>query len=129
VAALTRHASGLSASDGLVIDVRGPESPLELPELTEAELFTIAREALTNVQKHARATAAHVRVHRLPREVLVEVRDNGRGFDAAAGHPGHFGLESMRTRAADIDGRLTIRSSSGLGTLVRVRVPTTTGPI
>ena len=53
---------------------------------------------------------------------LVESCD-GRGFDPTAGHPGHFGLESMRSRAAEIGGRLTIRSSPGLGTTVRVRVP------
>jgi signal transduction histidine kinase len=58
--------------------------------------------------------------------VVVEVRDNGRGFDTAAGHPGHFGLESMRSRAAEIGGRLTITSAPGFGTLVRVDVPTET---
>ena len=58
--------------------------------------------------------------------VVVEVRDNGRGFDTAVGHPGHFGLESMRSRAAEIGGRLTITSTPGFGTLVRVDVPAET---
>ena len=55
--------------------------------------------------------------------VLVEVRDNGRGFDPSAGHPGHFGLDSMRSRAAEIGGRIVITSTRGSGTAVRVRVP------
>jgi signal transduction histidine kinase len=59
--------------------------------------------------------------------VLVEVRDNGRGFDPAAGHPGHFGLDSMRSRAAEIGGRLTIASAPGYGTVVRVRAPADNG--
>jgi signal transduction histidine kinase len=123
VAALMRYASGLRASEGPAIDVRGPESRLALSERVETQLFGIGREALANVVKHAEATAAQVRVEAQPGQVLVEVRDNGRGFDPAAGHPGHFGLDSMRSRAAEIGGRLTIASTPGYGTVVRVRVP------
>jgi signal transduction histidine kinase len=122
VAALTRQAAALR-SDGLTIDVRGPGPRLALSEPVETQLFAIGREALANVQKHARATAAHIRVEAQQRQVVVVVHDDGRGFDPTAGHPGHFGLESMRSRAAEIGGRLTIRSSPGLGTTVRVRVP------
>ena len=91
--------------------------------MCETQLFAIGREALANVQKHAGASAAHVRVATRKGQVLVEVRDNGRGFDPDAGHPGHFGLESMRSRAAEIGGRVTIASAPGSGTAVRVRVP------
>ena len=126
VAALTRHASGLSRADGLTIDVRGPEPRLPLSELVETQLFAIGREALANVQKHAGATAAHVRVRAQQGEVVLEVRDNGQGFDPAAGHPGHFGLDSMRSRAAEIGGRITIESVPGSGSIVEVRVPTET---
>jgi signal transduction histidine kinase len=126
VAALARHASGLDPSDGLTIDVRGPGPPLALSERVETQLFAIGREALANAQKHARASAAHVRVEVKQGQVILEVRDNGRGFDPAAGHPGHFGLDSMRSRAAEVGGRLTITSASGSGTLVRVCVPAET---
>jgi signal transduction histidine kinase len=126
VAALARHASGLRNSDGLTIDVQGPGPRLALPELVEAQLFAIGREALANVQRHAGASAAHVRVEAQQGQLVVEVRDNGRGFDPAAGHPGHFGLDSMRSRAAEIGGSLTIKSAPGSGTLVRVCVPTET---
>ena len=122
-AALARHASGVRTSDGLTIDVRESGPPLVLSEPVEAQLFAIGREALANVEKHARASAAHVRVDAQQGQVVLEVRDNGRGFDPAAGHPGHFGLDSMRTRAAEIGGRITIRSGPGSGTLVRVCVP------
>ena len=105
VAALARYASRVGAGDGLTIDVRGPEPPLALSQEVEAQLFAIGREALANVQKHAGASAAHVRVAPQHGAVLVEVRDNGRGFDPSAGHPGHFGLDSMRSRAAEIGGR------------------------
>jgi signal transduction histidine kinase len=126
VAALARHASGLRTSDGLTIEVQGSGPRLALSELVETQLFAIGREALANVQKHAAASAAHVRVQAQQGEVVLEIRDNGRGFDTAAGHPGHFGLDSMRSRAAEIGGWLTITSTPGSGTLVRVCVPAET---
>jgi signal transduction histidine kinase len=124
VVALARHASGLRTSDGLTIDVQVPGPRLALSELVETHLFAIGREALANVQRHAGASAAHVRVEAQQGEVVLEVGDNGRGFNPAAGHPGHFGLDSMRSRAAELGGLLTITSAPGSGTLVRVCVPT-----
>jgi signal transduction histidine kinase len=122
-AALTKHAAGLRTSDGLTIDVQTPGQRLALSERAETQLFVIGREALANVQKHAAASAAQVRVQAQDGQVVMEIRDNGRGFDPVAGHPGHFGLDSMRSRAAEIGGRLTITSTAGSGTLVRVCVP------
>ena len=126
VAALARHASGLGASDGLTIDVRGPGRPLALSRQAETQLFAISREALANVVRHAEASAAQIRVEARQGQVLVQITDNGRGCDAAGGHPGHFGLDSMRSRAVEIGGRLTIASARGAGTVVRVRVPAET---
>ena len=123
VAALARHASGLR-DDGLpAIEVAGPRARLALSQGTETQLYGIGREALSNVIKHAGATSALVRVDAQRADVVMEIRDNGCGFDTSIGHPGHFGLESMRTRASEIGARLTIASSRGVGTVVRVRVP------
>ena len=124
VAALTRHAAGAQAAEGLTIDVRGPEARLALSELAETQLFAIGKEALANVQKHAGASTAQVRVEAQQDQVVVEIRDDGRGFDTVAGHPGHYGLDSMRSRAAEIGGWIAITSDPGAGTLVRVCVPT-----
>ena len=127
VAALARHAAGLGASDGLTIDVRGPEARLPLSRAR-------GDAAVLHRAGGARERAAARRGNRrpgsgggaAPGQVLVEIRDNGHGFDPAGGHPGHFGLESMRSRAAEIGGRLTIASAPGSGTVVRVRVPAET---
>jgi signal transduction histidine kinase len=126
VPALGKHASRLAARDGLTIDVHGPEGRLPLSSRAETQVFGIAREALANIVKHAGADAARVRVEAQPGRVLVEIRDDGCGFDAGARHPGHFGLESMRSRAAEIGGVLTINSAAGAGTVVRVEAPTET---
>jgi signal transduction histidine kinase len=125
-AALARHASGLRTSEGLTIDVQVPKPRLVLSEPVETQLFAIGREALANVEKHAGASRAHVRVESRQGQVVLEVRDNGRGFRPAAVHPGHFGLDSMRSRAAEVGGSLTVTSAPGSGTLVRVCVPTDT---
>ena len=119
VAALSRHASMLRTRHGLDVGVEGAER-LALSLHAQTELFNIGREALANVVKHAGASKAWVRVEARPGHVVVEVRDDGSGFDPAARHPGHFGLESMHSRAAELGGVLTISSAPGAGTVVRV---------
>jgi signal transduction histidine kinase len=121
VAALAGHASMLRTRDGLDVDVQGPER-LALSPRAQTELFGIGREALANVVKHAGASKAWVYVKARSGRVLVEIRDDGSGFDPAARHPGHFGLESMRSRAAELGGELTIASAPRAGTVVRVEV-------
>ena len=124
-AALAEHASALSKRHGLVIEVEGPEKTGLTPR-AETQLLSIAREALANVVKHSGASRASVRVEARPDWVFVEIRDEGHGFDPDAGHPGHFGLESMRSRAGELGGLLTISSKPGHGTVVRVEAPTET---
>ena len=121
VAALAEQASTLSGP--LTINVEGPDAPLAVDLRTEEELFAIGREALSNVAKHASASSATVRVEAHSERISLEVSDDGRGFDDTAASPGHYGLESMRSRAADIGGNLTVGSTLGVGTVVRVEVP------
>jgi signal transduction histidine kinase len=125
-AALTAHALRLAARDGLEVDVEVPDGRLPLSRRAETQLFGIGREALSNVIKHGGAERAWVLVVAGRERILLEIGDNGRGFDPAAGHPGHFGLESMRSRAAEIGALLTIRSAPGQGTVVRVEAPAET---
>jgi signal transduction histidine kinase len=122
VSAFAAHASSVRSTTGLRVSVNGPQSRLPIQPRTEEELFAIGREALANVVKHAHAKSAVVRIEDRPESVLLEISDDGRGFDATARRPGHFGLESMRGRAAAIDGDLTIESEAGGGTVVRVEV-------
>jgi signal transduction histidine kinase len=122
VSAFAAHASSVRSTTGLRVSVNGPQSRLPIQPRTEEELFAIGREALANVVKHAHAKSAVVRIEERPESVLLEISDDGRGFDATARRPGHFGLESMRGRAAAIDGDLTIESEAGGGTVVRVEV-------
>jgi signal transduction histidine kinase len=123
VAALIGHAARLVRGGAPAIEVDAPEGRLPLAPLTEAQVFGIGREALGNVVKHARASTAWITVAQRPGLVVVEIRDDGVGFELDMDHPGHFGLESMRSRAAEIGAHLSIASGPGRGTVVRIEAP------
>ena len=123
VAALTKQAAALSAREGLVIEVDGPDERLPIGADVEEQLYRLGQEALANVVKHARASRARVRIAAAGGTVSVEVTDDGRGFDPATVGPEHFGLRSMRGRAADLGGRLEVTSIPDGGTVLRVEVP------
>ncbi len=93
-----------------------------LPKPVEHGLYRIAQEALNNALKYSSATAVCIHI-RLGRSTLtVEVKDNGRGFDAtgASKTTAGFGLAGMQERVQNLGGRLTIISSPGEGTTIRV---------
>ncbi len=101
-----------------------PERLDEPPARVRAELLQIAREALSNVARHAGATEASVRLALNDTDLLLEIRDNGRGFDpSAAPRDGHFGLANMDARAAALGGVLEVESAAGGGTHIIVRIP------
>lgn len=126
VAGLTRHASGLARRHGLTISVQGPGDGLRLSPKRETELFGIGREALANVVRHSGARTAWILVEARSGGIVVEIGDDGCGFDPVVGRPGHFGLTSMHSRAHELGGRLTISSAPGGGTVVRVEAPAET---
>jgi signal transduction histidine kinase/ligand-binding sensor domain-containing protein len=95
-----------------------------LPPGTEREILRVAQEAIHNVHKHAGAKNLIVQLEYGPETIALEVRDDGRGFEAGAetaSEAGHFGLTGMRERAASIGGTLEVTSEPGVGTVVRLR--------
>lgn len=99
------------------------DSLIELPPAVEEGLYRIAQEALNNALKHASATAVTVRLGAQAGRVELEVADNGCGFDARAGQgQGGLGLIGMRERAEKLRGVLTVVSTPGEGTRVKIEV-------
>ncbi len=94
-----------------------------LPVIMENALYRIVQEALTNACKHSKSEKVTVSMTQEGQDVRLEVRDWGIGFDQEAIGKGHFGLEGIRQRVRLLDGRLTIESKPGSGTLVQVVVP------
>lgn len=99
----------------------------QLHEEVAATLLRIVQEALSNAARHAAATRVGVTLSFLGDEVILDIRDDGRGFDPLAVPPrtgaGGFGLDGMRARAARIAGALTVESEPGHGTALSARVP------
>jgi signal transduction histidine kinase len=126
---LHTYVAGVAALGDLDVrlEVGDGVEALVLPPSAEIQLVRIVQEALTNVRKHARAGSARVSIGHEDDVVVVEIADDGRGFDAARprriGWP-HFGLQTMRERTEALGGRLEIDSAPGSGTTVRVSVPT-----
>jgi two-component system NarL family sensor kinase len=120
-AALRSLARALTSETG--VPVRVTACGLRpLPLRVEAELFRIAQEALSNVERHAQATQVEVRLQLSPRTARLVVRDNGVGFDPGSVESDRQGLVGMRERARLLEGRLRVRSRSG-GTTVMAAVP------
>ncbi len=92
----------------------------------EAVVIRVAQEAITNVVKHAAARTVRVRLSFEPRRIRLSVTDDGRGFAVASdfqAYGGHWGLLGMRERASQVRGKLSLRSTPGLGTEVVLLVP------
>ncbi|MFF0748225.1 sensor histidine kinase [Streptomyces sp. NPDC004267] len=103
-----------------------PDRPL--PDRVQSALLRIAQGALANIREHAGATSAALTLTYLDDQVVLDVADDGRGFDpsrtsgAETGVRGH-GLPAMRVRAQQLGGTLTIESTPGEGTVLSAAIP------
>ncbi len=97
------------------------DTPAErLPPAVEAAAYFVVAEALTNVVKYAQASQATISVERANGHAVVEVADDGvGGADPARGS----GLRGLADRVAALDGRLSLESPQGAGTLLRAEIP------
>ena len=96
----------------------------DLPSEVVAQLLSIAREALSNIARHSRATQGSVQVETRADTLELTISDNGVGFDQSKPRsPGHQGLVNMSARAASIGGHFEVHSESGVGTRIIVSAP------
>jgi signal transduction histidine kinase len=91
-------------------------------------LYRVVQEALNNVGRHSAATVVHVRMSNNQNHILLEIADNGCGFDPRIVLSGRdtligFGIHSMRERVEICEGKFQIRSEQGKGTVVEVSIP------
>jgi signal transduction histidine kinase len=115
----------LRAASGASIEQQVTGEPAALSYNVVNNMFRIAQEAIANAVHHASADRIDVRVGYRKSEVLLEIEDNGKGFDPAripGPDHGHFGLTGMRERCTAINSKFELGSASS-GTLIRVRVP------
>lgn len=118
--AVRRQAERLSQETGIDVRCRIPDRLPALPTVTEVVLLRAVQEALSNVRKHAKARRVSLDLDAENSLVRLVVADDGVGFEQDGQGRG-FGLESMRDRARQVGGAMTVRG--GEGTTVTVEVP------
>jgi signal transduction histidine kinase len=123
VPALERLVQTFSESSGIEVHLEPQIGAERLPEEIETTLYRIVQEALTNVVKHADASHVSILLVRRDSTVAAVIEDDGRGFDTGAIHEENLGLDGMRERVELLDGRMTVETSEGTGTTLRVEVP------
>jgi len=107
---------------GFPVRLSNALSGIVLSANEELHLLRIVREALSNIERHAQASAAGVAISMDAFQVVtVRVEDNGRGFDPAHTPRNHFGVNIMNDRAMILAGRLDIESTPGEGTRIRLQ--------
>ena len=125
--ALSGYLNSWAERSGISVDfVTAGIDEARLSGAIETTLYRVVQEAMNNVLKHARAKSVSVSIERRVDMVLTIVEDDGSGFDpddAQGRDPTHIGIAGMRERAAIAGGTLTIESSGGGGTTVRIALP------
>jgi signal transduction histidine kinase len=132
--------SALQQLAGKTRDLTGHEVILELEDeqldglssASQSLVFFIAEEAVHNARKHAEAEHVWIRMRRQAERLVMEVEDDGVGFnvgavDASYAQRGSLGMVSMRERTELLGGELTVESAEGRGTTVRLTVPLAPG--
>jgi two-component system NarL family sensor kinase len=113
-----------------LLDMQVDADTLSMAEHAETAVYRTAQEALQNAAKHADARSVRVKLYRQKDQAVLEVTDDGAGFDTAEvpaggirGGPTGFGLSGMRERAELLGGHLELTTSPGRGTTVRLSIP------
>jgi signal transduction histidine kinase len=129
VAAIEWAAGDFEARTGIKCRLELPQHGITIDSEHTTALFRIFQETLTNVARHAEATELCVRMAEAKGSLLLEVHDNGKGFDDNLLFSGRsLGILGMRERALLLGGELTITGAPGQGTTVTVRIPEALSP-
>ena len=131
IEAVRAYAASMTGRSGVPVTVLDERADTALPEVASDNIYRVVQEALHNVVRHAGAGKVTVSFRdgdgalapRPDGEVVVEIADDGRGFDPGLVGRGHLGLVTMRERAEDLGGCLEVRTRCGDGTQVILRVP------
>jgi PAS domain S-box-containing protein len=127
--AITSHAENFQNQfPGLTFHLHLDEDHTDLPEQTRLALYRIYQHLVSNVQRHAHAKNLWVRFQMGPDEIVLEVEDDGIGFNLPRRYvelvrEGHFGLAGATERAQAIGGNAEIITAPGKGTRIRIAVP------
>jgi signal transduction histidine kinase/ligand-binding sensor domain-containing protein len=119
-----RFGNDLMGAREIRFSMAAPEAPEEirLDSETRRQLFLVAKEGLNNAARHSGATRVDLLVELREGWLILEITDDGRGFDPSIPGEGH-GLAGMRSRAAEMGGAIHVQAGEGSGTRIRMSVP------
>jgi Signal transduction histidine kinase len=113
-----------SQRTGIHCEIKVCDDELDLDELIATSLYRMVQEALTNVARHAEATAVNICVQQCAERIVLKIQDNGKGMSSEAQRKRKsFGLLGMRERAHVLGGKLTITSEPMAGTCIEISIP------
>jgi signal transduction histidine kinase len=126
---IRRLASDVLPARDIEFTFKGPSTGLELKVGADVrrEIFLMFKEALNNVIRHSACTRVEIELNIERSTLVLEVNDNGKGFDPGNGNEGN-GLVSLRRRANSLGGNTVITSKVDGGTTVTIRVPQKSQP-
>lgn len=122
-AALRALASGFGEGSAIVFHVHTEPDAVSHYAGRAPDIVSFAREAISNAVRHSSATRLDISFRSAGMEAVLEVADNGTGFDPVAAEGVGDGLNNLRARSRSLGGRFELESTPGGGTIVRVRIP------
>ncbi len=122
VEAVEELAARWSAENSIQVKMKVTGTPRSLTPSAETALLRISQEAMHNINKHARAKNVNITFSFMEDLFVMDIADDGLGFDPSKSSDG-FGLKTMRDRAEELSGTLTIESEQGIGTAIAVSLP------
>jgi signal transduction histidine kinase len=122
VEAVEELAARWSAENSVQVKLKVTGTPRPLTSSAETALLRISQEAMHNIHKHAQAKEVNITFSYMEDLFVMDIADDGLGFDPSKIKNG-FGMKTMRDRAEELSGTLTIESEQGIGTAIAVSIP------
>jgi signal transduction histidine kinase len=122
IEAVEELAARWSAENSVQVKMNVTGTPLSLPPSAEMTLLRISQEAMHNINKHAQAKKVNITFSYMEDLFVMDIADDGLGFEPSKTRNG-FGMKTMRDRAEELGGTLTIESEQGIGTAIAVSIP------
>ncbi|PYZ92776.1 histidine kinase [Salipaludibacillus keqinensis] len=123
VPTLAKYIRNAEEHTGISISFKNIGRERRFPANMEVAIFRFVQEAIQNACKHAAPSEIQVKMELTDKRVTAIIKDNGKGFDPLLKKEGSFGLVGMKERINMLDGKLSIDSKPGKGTLIMVQIP------
>ena len=122
IEAVEELAARWSAENSVQVKMKVTGTPRSLTSSAETALLRISQEAMHNINKHAQAKNVNITFSFMEDIFVMDIADDGLGFEPSKIKNG-FGMKTMRDRAEELSGTLTIESEQGIGTAIAVSIP------